>query len=401
MTFILTEKTNKMNLENTSILKDKRTDCYSIMLEMSVKHYLDLIQGIYKEKGGIKGQREPLKSSSAMRIRKQMVKDIKAGTILPPIVLGLVISDEKFKTVNNVSLPGLTELIEQREDGNLTIIDGMQRTTALNEALEDNLEHDLKIRVEFWIARKLNSLIYRMLVLNTGQVPWNLRRQIETVFSSMINEMKNAVPEMDVYTIDEPNRRSQGGQYHANDLIELYLSFGGRKEKVDTKERLADEFTRLDFIEATENTDFSDNFYKALKLLTLLDISISRFDSGEIEFRFSSGKDLFKSQPARVGLVAAIAKKIYGRPGFDKPQEEIEKSSKEIFNSLDSVVNKVNQLEGDRLKDFLSFDLLSEKLSIKSSRVGDFEREYFSKAFEVLIEEGENVPTLSVCWSAY
>ena len=64
----------------------------------------------------------------------------------------------------------------------------------------------------------------------------NLRRQIETVFSSMINEMTSAVPEMEVYTIDEPNRRSQGGQYHANDLIELYLSFGGRKEKVDTKE---------------------------------------------------------------------------------------------------------------------------------------------------------------------
>lgn len=390
-----------MKLENTSILKDERTDCYSIMSEMSISDYLNLIQDIYKDKGGIKGQREPLKSSSAMRIRKQMVKDIKARTILPPIVLGLVVSNEDFKGVNEISLEALAKLVNKVEDGNLTIIDGMQRTTALNEAIEDGASTDLKVRVEFWIARKLNSLIYRMLVLNTGQVPWNLRRQIETVFSSMINEMTSAVPEMEVYTIDEPSRRSQGGQYHANDLIELYLSFGGRKEKVDTKERLADEFTRLDFIEATENTDFSDNFYSALKYLALLDRSISRYTSEETGPRFSNGKDLFKSQPARVGLIAAIAKKIYGRPGFDKPHEEIKKSSQAVYKSLDSTVKKVDSLEGEELGAFLSFDLLSEKLSIKSARVGDFEREYFNKAFELLLEEGENIPSLGICWSAY
>lgn len=390
-----------MKLDKTSILKDERTDCYSIMSEMSISDYLDLIQEIYKDKGGIKGQREPLKSSSAMRIRKQMVKDIKAKTILPPIVLGLVVKNGDFNDVDNISLEDLAVLVKKVEGGNLTIIDGMQRTTALNEAIEDGASADLKVRVEFWIARKLNSLIYRMLVLNTGQVPWNLRRQIETVFSSMINEMTAAVPAMEVYSIDDPNRRSQGGQYHANDLIELYLSFGGRKEKVDTKERLADEFTRLDFIEATENKDFSDNFYNALEKLTLLDISISRYNSEESGSRFSNGKDLFKSQPARVGLIAAIAKKIYGRPGFDKPHEEIIKTSDAVFKSLDLIVNKVDSLEGEELGEFLSFDLLSEKLSIKSGRVGDFEREYFNKAFETLLEEGENIPSLGICWSAY
>jgi hypothetical protein len=390
-----------MKLEKTSILKDERTDCYSIMSEMSISDYLNLIQDIYKDKGGIKGQREPLKSSSAMRIRKQMVKDIKANTILPPIVLGLVVKNEDFQHVNDISLENLTELINNVESGNLTIIDGMQRTTALNEAIEDGASKDIKVRIEFWIARKLNSLIYRMLVLNTGQVPWNLRRQIETVFSSMINEMNDAVPEMEVYSIDDANRRSQGGQYHANDLIELYLSFGGRKEKVDTKERLADEFTRLDFIEATENTDFSDNFYSALKRLALLDISISRYNSEESDSRFSNGKDLFKSQPARVGLIAAIAKRIYGRPGFDKPHEEIIKSSEAVYKTLDSIIKKVDSLEGAELGAFLSFDLLSEKLSIKSARVGDFEREYFNKAFEALLEEGDNIPSLSICWSAY
>ena len=116
----------------------------------------------------------------------------------------------------------------------------MQRTTSILQAIDEGLSLETIIRVEFWIANKLNSLIYRMLILNTGQVPWNLRRQIEIVFSSMIEEIQEKVKNIELYKVDDANRRTKGGQYHANDIIELYLAFGGRKEKVDTKERLAD-----------------------------------------------------------------------------------------------------------------------------------------------------------------
>lgn len=390
-----------MKLQELTKLKDQRTDCYSVIYETTVSDYLNLIQDIYKNKGGIKGQREPLKSSSAMRIRRQMVKDIKAHTILPPIVLGLIITEEEFNKIPSLSLVDLTGIIKETKEGNITIIDGMQRTTALSEAIDDGADKNMMIRVEFWIAKKLNSLIYRMLVLNTGQVPWNLRRQIETIFSSMINEMKQAVPDMEVYSIDDANRRSQGGQFHANDLIELYLAFGGRKEKVDTKERLADEFTRLDFIEATENTNFSDIFYDSLDKLTHLDIGISKYQSNDVESRFSNGKDLFKSQPARVGFIASIAKRIYGRPGFDKPQDEVTKIKDSVIEDLDKLIGRINKMSNDELGQFLSLDLLSEKLSVKSSRVGDFEREYFSKAFETLLEEGHLVPSMDICWLSY
>lgn len=390
-----------MQLSNPSRLRDKRTDCFSILFEMTVSDYLKLIQEIYKDKGGIRGQREPLKSSSAMRIRKQMVKDIKAETILPPIVLGLILDQIEFDSIPMIEVEDLASLITHTTHGNLTIIDGMQRTTALSEAIEDGANESLMVRVEFWISTKLNSLIYRMLVLNTGQVPWNLRRQIETVFSTMINEMKSAVPEMDIYTVDDGFRRSKGGQYHANDLIELYLAFGGRKEKVDTKERLADEFTRLDFIEVTENKNFSDLFYNSLQKLALLDIEFSKYESVESDTRFSNGKDLFKSQPARVGFITAIAKKIYGRPGFEKSLEEISKSNIAVTNSLQETISKIEQMNSEQLRDFLSLDLLSEKLSVKSSRVGDFEREYFTKAFETLLEEGNSMPSMEVCWLSY
>lgn len=390
-----------MKLNETTRIKDKRTNCYSVIFEMTVDDYLKLVEEIYKYKGGLKEQREPLRTSSAMRIRKQMVKDIKAGTVLPPIVLGLIISEEDFQNVTSKTNDELAEIIESAGSGNLTIIDGMQRTTALLESVEQGLLPNTILRVEFWISTKLNSLIYRMLVLNTGQVPWNLRRQVETVFSTMINEMRTAIPEMEVYTIDDGNRRTKGGQYHANDLIELYLAFGGRKEKVDTKERLADEFTRLDFIEVTEDKNFSDFFYKSLRALTLIDIEFNRFENPQSELRFGNGKDLFKSQPARVGFITAVAKKVFGRPGIEKSQEEVLKS----FNETESVVNlfidKVKQMTNEDLGTFLSLPTLSEKLSIKSSRVGDFEREFFTKSFDTLLEIGADLPTMEVCWQSY
>src|SRR5690606_32805301 len=100
-----------MKLNNLTKLKDNRTNCYSLIYEMTVKDYLTLVEEIYKDKGGLKEQREPLKSSSAMRIRKQMVKDIKAGTVLPPIVLGLIITEKEFHLIPDKDNQQFTSLI--------------------------------------------------------------------------------------------------------------------------------------------------------------------------------------------------------------------------------------------------------------------------------------------------
>ena len=213
--------------------------------------------------------------------------------------------------------------------------------------------------------------------------------------------MKKAIPEMEVYTVDEGNRRTKGGQYHADDLVELYLAFGGRKEKVDTRERLADEFTRLDFIEATENKNFSDEFYKSLSWLTNIDIAFSRFQNDNLTLRFNIGRDLFKSQPAKVGFITAVAKRIYGRPGIEKTFEEIERGASNIGQTTSKLVEKLLAMNNDELGSFLSLHTLSEKLSVKSSRVGDFEREFFTKSFETLFEIGHEIPSLEVCWQSY
>ena len=47
------------------------------MTEMSVSEFLKIVENSYRNRGGIDGQRSPLKTKTALTIRKRMVEDVK------------------------------------------------------------------------------------------------------------------------------------------------------------------------------------------------------------------------------------------------------------------------------------------------------------------------------------
>lgn len=394
-----------MSNEPLEFLKDERMDCYSILIPYSYRKYLDLVESAYENKGGLDKQRTVLKTSTAKRIRERMVKDLEAGAILPPVVLGMVLPKKEFNRLPQSNLPDFKKLIHESSDS-LTIIDGMQRTTAIKEvvrALSSDSEQP-RVRVEYWLAQSTNSLIYRMLVLNTGQVPWNLRRQIEVVFSSIITELKNSSIPLEVSEIDDSRRRKKGGQYQADKLIELFLAFGLRKEKVIIQEQLADEFSRLDFIQATSHPDFIEDFKTILGYFVALDIAFDKYSPKEIksEERFKKGKEIFDNQPASVGFIVACAREIMGKPGSpERSSAEKTQRLKQLSTKIDSLLKYLEKLNESKLGEFLDLDTLNEVIHRKKvGRFGDYERAFFLKAFETLIEEKE-VSSLTVCWRAY
>ena len=188
-----------MTNKTLNILKDDRSNCYSVMITYSVKEYLQLIDSAYKKKGGLSGQRDVLKTSTAKRIRDIMISDLKKKALLPPLVIGIILDHQQIEKLSNLNGEQFNEeqfkkLISKVSKDDIAIIDGMQRTTAIREVVDNFIDfHQRKeyqeqtqVRVEFWIANTTNSLIYRMLVLNTGQVPWNLQRQIEAVLNPVI-----------------------------------------------------------------------------------------------------------------------------------------------------------------------------------------------------------------------
>ncbi|OQY56554.1 MAG: hypothetical protein DRR08_07570 [Candidatus Parabeggiatoa sp. nov. 2] len=391
------------------ILKDNRTDCYSVMISYSLKEYLELVESAYKNKGGLEKQRTALKTSAAKRIRERMASDLQSGAIFPPIVLGLIFPEPDMNKLHELGHSDFKTLISGLS-GSLSIIDGMQRTTAMYEVVNalikepDRCEEYLnstRVRVEHWIARSINSLIYRMLVLNTRQVPWNLRRQIEVVFGPLLDEIKKSDLPLKILEIGNSQYRKKSGQYQGDKLVELFLVFGLRKEKVHLLEQLADEFSRLD-IKATSNTRLTEIFKEILDYLITLDSAFERYSPQQMEGRFERGRNIFDSQPARVGFIAACAIEIMGKPGIERHSEEKHARLKKLSGGIKSLLERLDKMEEQALGNFIDLTTLNDAIvSKRTGNVRDYERVFFLKAFERLIEENFEVPSLSACWRAY
>ncbi|RYF44466.1 MAG: hypothetical protein EOO38_17835, partial [Cytophagaceae bacterium] len=188
------------------------------MTEMSISDYLSLVEKVYSKSGGIEGQRAPLKTKTAITIRGRLVSDIIDGAVIPPIVLGFLASADEMEAFSaSETFEDLIVYFNEIDDNKLSIIDGMQRTTALVEAkTRDEAVLGRSVRVEFWVAEKVNSLVYRMLVLNTGQVPWDISRQLETIYGQFISQIQLQLQDsIEIFKIEDNRRRAQAAQYQS------------------------------------------------------------------------------------------------------------------------------------------------------------------------------------------
>ena len=397
---------------DTMKLRDGRVECWSLLTGMSVRDYLTLVEGAYQNRGGLKGQREPLKTTTGRRIRARMVEDIKRGAVLPAVVIGVVIHED-LDQVARLTSQEIVQRIKADWINAVSIIDGMQRTTALYDAAEQEPSVlDQPVRVECWLSRNTDSLIYRMLVLNAGQVPWNIKRQLQVIYAPLIDEMTAHVTFERLLSLEKGERRYKGGEFSPSSLVEAYIAFGLRRTEIDTQETLADEFSRLDIAEAIASNKYDRFFYPIVQTLVDLDKAFARFDvPGDtgtsaaedqvVSSKFSTGRNIYDSQPARIGFVVACALTVLGRLGMDKDEAESDLSLATLKAGAAKLVNRLEAMDETALSAFLALDVLSQKLGgQKRSAVGRHERAFFETAFKVLIETHFEVPSMEVCWRA-
>lgn len=373
------------------IMKDERIQCYSIMLSMNTKVYLSIIEKAYENNGGIEGQRIPLKNRSALRIRETMRDDIKAGTVLPPIVIGCTMQslDVIDSIYNEDKLNESEDIIFKILNSNeISIIDGMQRTTALKEISENDDEFESKLRIELWVTSKANNLIYRMLVLNTGQISWTLKKQLEVVFSHIKKEIETKIPNLELIESNDGGKSNRPQKYQVSHLVELYLNFSTRKYDVKLSEKVAEEFAKQDVIEKSYNQKHLDYFISIIKYLVDLDEIIS--SKNGIDRR------IFGDQNARTGFIVSIASYIFGRAGRNIEEDRIERNYEYINESLKEYIEELKTMDIEELNKYLDIDLLKEILT-------QFQKkelpEFYKKAFDVLIEEDFSVENMGICWS--
>lgn len=359
-----------MTFKIIDIQKDTNLNCYSVLTVVSINDFMDFIEPIHENKGNIREQREVLSTRSAKIIRNQMVEDLKEGGILPPIVIGSIhkSSIEENNFLNVVSL--------KKEENEIFILDGMQRIQALKDATNKKIiSHNL--RVEFWFAHDESALLYRMLVLNSGQIPWSLEKQLEVVFKPVLNELKPYI------------RNHSEDVWNDSDIVEMFLAFTSRKVRINKKQQLAEYHAALDVMSLIRHKSgkvvdrFSNIFVKMIEVNKLLI---------EIDNRY-----IFDNQVARIGFIVACSEKIFGLLGNEEEKDDfrVESNFEDVISKLGEIIRQINNKKDEnKLGYFLSLDLLKETLS---SLPKEKHRQAFLDGFKVLFSESE-INTLAVCW---
>lgn len=386
-------------------LEDKNANCVSIMATIPLSSYLELVEQAYADQGGLSGQRAPIRTKTGLKIRRRLVEDLTRGAVIPPIVVGAVTRPATLARLKKLKTSAELVAALSKEKVDLSIIDGMQRTTALIEA-SDAADIEPEVRVELWLARKVESLIYRMLVLNTGQVPWDLKRQLETLYKPIIAKISEEVKNIQLIGLDENFRRSKAGEYRSTRIIELFLAYTSRSVDVDIRERVAEEFAKIDITEATSDDAFFPLFVETIKLMATVDAQFDRLGRGHIvdeDSKVKTGRDIFTSLPASIGFVVAAAERLLGEPGFDYDLTAAAKEMEKIKKNISSLVKFMASLQEGDLADFIDLDTLNQMLTAKSSRIGEYERNLYKRAFLLLMTKTTQLisqGSLAPCWKA-
>lgn len=391
-----------MNVSNLYLLRDARIGGLSISALTTVGEYVTWYRNYGKE-NKLDEQRPLLHTRSANMIRQRLIEDLKTGAVIPPIVIGFT-TEERLEEINENNV---YQLISQNLNS-ATVIDGMQRSNALENALEQQPSITVnQIRIDIWVSNNAVGLVYRMLVLNTGQTPWDVRRQMEVIYKPLIKETRRLIPGIVLNERNDGRRRTNGGEYPASSIVELFIAFSSRKEQVNNAERIADDFTRLDITQMAGEACFSTFFYESLRILYEFDVAISSYrdDSSEESNgeKYKNGMDIFTEMPSKIGFMVALSWQILGRAGMpERTEDEKRERMREIQEKFGRLKTRINLMNNPQLGDFLQLGFLNEMLGqLPIKKIGNAQREFYRRGFSTLVESSFEVDNLEVVWRAY
>lgn len=355
-------------------IQDKRINSHNYMLEMTLKEYYDLSNGILKNN---EYQRRRVKSSST--VYSLLKEDLKRGCLMPPIVLAL------SKSSNDVKTDDVVDTVKQHQS-EIVILDGLQRSYTIKgliEEMEKTGDDDMqrvfsnKIRAEIYIGINKLGILYRMLTLNTGQTQMSTRHQIEIIYSDYVNTDVEGIRLL--REIDDQSARRLG-EYKFQDVIEGFTSFVQRDyltmERVDILENIKS-------LEKLSNIDPSNSLFELFlrtynnMVRTLNEIEPGKLLTQDEQEELSSvfGPDvitIFKKSQPLTGFGAAIGKLI----------------DFEIINTLEDVIQLTERINANSVKEGLKLLLKNlSRVRDVAKKIGNDQRLYFYQVFRNLFDK--------------
>ena len=352
---------------------DKKIGSYNVMTQMNIVEYMDLIKESVKRNDL---QRPRVRSSKT--IYANLKEDLKAGCIIPPIVLSLY-----SEYTGQVEDKQAIEQFILDHKNQLIILDGLQRTYTIQDVLEELGDEanniDTLIRVEIYLGLNKEGVLYRMLTLNTGQTPMSLRHQIEIIYLDLLdidNEYQLK------FIRDNGHKPKEVDAFYFNEAVDAFTSFVSQDYLQITKEKLLSAIETFDNLKNLKNDKdaFLDLMYVYSCFLKKMTSAMEGIDVKEMMEEYVS-EHLFgestlgifnKSQPM-TGYAAAISKLI--------EQKE--------YESIKVIADTIQEMDDHDLRQgVVNLLCYMDEIRRSAKKIGNAQRCFLYYFFKSLFDKG-------------
>ncbi|WNN76253.1 hypothetical protein RKS58_23660 [Lysinibacillus capsici] len=371
-----------MGFQILGTAKDFRTDTVVVYAKALVEDYLELVGDDFSD-FYIQRKKETHKAY------KRLKNDIVDGALLPTITLA--VKPEYVPNVKSVLEANDLESLasELGKKGTVNILDGLQRTYILKELKESSDTFTFKegqtLLLEFWLETEIKHLIYRLIVLNSGQKPMSMRHQVELLFLTIKETLEKDVEGLEIYLERDTARRDKAKKFSLDRIVTAYQSFVTKSPEVKRDNIVASKMIEDDIMgnDEEELDSIFNEFKQYLIYYTLLDEAVSSV--------YKNGKaNWLADENVMNSFFAAIA-------DFSSINPQRKQRTEIAIQSLITLINK--SPEGSDPLAIEKFNEIKSGLNPKKDNIGFATRKLLVSAFkEFFREEGEK--SLESCWVA-
>jgi len=372
---------NKLQIIGYNI--DSRTNTNVIYALIEISDYLDFIGDNFDE-FDIQRKRESHKGYTRLK------NDIKEGAIIPPITLAL--KPEEVSSFLPMLRAKDTQKLEKllNKDASVYILDGLQRTHIIKDLKEEgfSFNKNQNLLLEFWFEKDMGNLIYRLIVLNSGQKPMSMRHQVELLFMTMQDKLKNDIPGLIMYNERDKKSRDSSMKFSFDRIVSGYHSFLNESPEVNKGKLITEKLDSGKVITDHELIllERYDEYTKYLSRYLLVDREAYRVYEKYKEF--SGAKNWLADENVVNAFFAAIGI-LVDEPVFEK---RIDKAITKLLADFKKA--KVGD-DPFALKDF---DLIRQKFNPKQFNIGNITRKTAMNCFMEYFK-GEGLLPFSKCWN--
>jgi hypothetical protein len=371
-----------MSLNILGYTKDCRTNTPVVYAEILMNDYLNLV-GHDFDKFEIQRKRVDPKKYTRLK------EDVKKGALLPGITLAIdhLKVQDFIQDVNEKKSDNLVELLNNSKD--IYILDGLQRSYIIKDLNDEKIvfNAEQKILLEIWFEKEITHLIYRLIVLNSGQRPMSMRHQVELLFNTLKTDIEKEIPGLEIFLERDGMIRSHARKFPFDRIVNAYYSFITKSPEIERDNLVVKKMNEDDILSSKEDVlnDSYSLFVKYLAFYCDLDFEFYRVYGGHATLNsfknWLAEENTIKSFFAAAGKYSVDEKKIL----------RLDNALKKLITDFKNANSTNDPLSLEEFK------LIKGGIDSKKVNVGNGTRKLIMDGFrEFFMNEGEEA--FSDCW---